>query len=145
MTFPSPGLDRVRRRRLVLRLALLAGLVVVLIGSALLWPRQRVDVLRVPTTGGDTSPSGVVAGRVAASRDGDLVCYSVAAPSGTALLVFPQGWAADRQLGLLDPSGTVLANRGDDVVVTGRPGALGAVPGCTGTGRVWTVSSLRTS
>ena len=137
-----PGLAWLRRRALVRRLALLGGLLVLLLGSALLWPRQQTGALTVPTTAAEPTASGVVRGTLAASRQGDRVCFRVATEDGAALLVLPDGWSADEQRSLLDRSGSSVAQPGDTVLVTGAPGAIGAVPGCAGEGRVWSVATV---
>lgn len=125
------------------RIALVAVLLAVLVASALLWPRQRTGALEVPTSDRPAAASGVVTGRLDATRDGDRVCFTVAADDGPALLVFPAGWGADAGLGLLDPTGVVVAPRGTVVRVVGEPGEVGRVSGCPGSGRVWTVSAVR--
>lgn len=132
--------------RLVVVLVVLGGLLVV---SAFLWPRQRTDVLDVVTTGHVVTPTGVLSGRLAASRSGDLVCFAVRGGTRAARLVLPTGYAASRNLGVLDPAGVVVALRGDDVRITGRPLTAGddrcAGLGSAGAARTWAVSSIRTS
>ncbi len=137
-----PGVRRLRRRSLIRRVVLLGALLGVLVLSALLWPRQQTGALRVPTTGAEPRTAGVVRGQLDASRQGDLVCFRVATDADDALLVLPTGWSADEQRALLDRSGAAVAQPGDTVLVTGTPGDVGSVPGCTGEGRVWAVASV---
>lgn len=137
-----PGVEKLRRRALVRRVVLLGGLLVLLLVSALLWPRQTTGPLSVPTSAVEPAAAGVVRGELAASRQGGRVCFRVATDDGDALLVLPAGWSADEQRSLLDRSGSSVAQPGDTVLVTGAPGAVGEVPGCPGEGRVWTVATV---
>ena len=137
-----PGVAALRRRSLLRRVAVLVSLLAVLIGLALLWPRAEPGGLAVPTaTAGD--PSGVLRGALQAERRGDTVCYSVTVRGATSVLRFAPGWSADRQLGLVDPSGAVVAQPGTTVVLTGAPGGTGVAAGCTDRGRLWTITAAR--
>lgn len=137
----SPAAERDRRRRRTVRLALIGALLLVLVGAALLWPRPTPGALRVPT-GERVDPAGVLQGRLAAARSGDLVCYTVATSTGIAVLRFEPGWSADERLGLRDTAGGVVAQPGDTVRALGVPGAVGTVDGCAARGRTWTVTSV---
>ena len=137
-----PGEARLRRRSLIRRAVLLGALLVLLIASALLWPRQQTGSLRVATTAAEPTAAGVVRGRLEAVRQGDRVCFRIATRTDDALLVLPTGWSADEQRALLDRSGSAVAQPGDTVLMTGTPGAVRALPGCTGEGRVWAVASV---
>lgn len=137
-----PGVEKLRRRALIRRAVLLGGLLVLLLVSALLWPRQSTGPLSVPTSSAEPTASGVVRGELAAARQGDRVCFRVETDGGDALLLLPAGWSADAQRSLLDRSGSSVAQPGDTVLVTGDPGEVGTVPGCSGEGRVWAVASV---
>ncbi|RIX27610.1 hypothetical protein [Amnibacterium setariae] len=138
----SPMVAKDRRRRRVRLLVLLAVLLGVLTAAALLRPAPQTGGLRVPVVGAAPDPTGVLRGAVSAERRGDVVCYSVAAANGTAVLRFPEGWSADERLGLRDASGGVVVQPGATVTMLGAPGPVGTVPGCDERGRVWTVTSV---
>jgi hypothetical protein len=59
------------------------------------------------------------------------------------LLEFPNGWSADRGLRLLDAAGQTRVRPGTVMAFLGAPGAVGTVAGCSGTGRIWTVTDVR--
>ena len=141
----SPGVRRLRRRRLVLQGVLVGALLVVLLASALLWPRSARSALTVPTAGRAVEPTGVLSGRLAAQRVGDRVCFRVTGGAADAQLVLPAGWGAGAALDLREPGDQVVARPGDEVRVVGRPSAADRIDGCPGTERVWSVSDLRTS
>ena len=122
---------------------LLAVLLVMLVVSALLWPRQRPGALRVPTSDRVASTSGAVSGILAATRVGNLVCFAVRHDGATSPLVLPRGWGSDDRLDLLDPTGFAAAQVGDRVKVTGSPGPSGTAPSCPDRGRLWTVASVQ--
>lgn len=141
--FDHAATRRLRRRSTVRQGVLVAALLIALALSALLWPRQRADVLPVPTSGRAAAAAGVVAGRLSAERWADRVCFAVTAASGTMPLVLPSGWAANESQGLVDPSGVVVGRPGAVVRVVGEPGSIGTAPGCPQRGRVWRVSAIR--
>jgi hypothetical protein len=128
----------VRIRRAVILVVLLG----VLATTAAFWPRATPGGLTVATTA-SVEPGGVLQGKVAAERSGDRVCYTVTSRGTTSVLRFVPGWSADAQLGLRDPSGLVVAQPGDTIVLLGRPGSIGSVAGCEQRGRIWTVTSIR--
>ena len=132
---------RVRRiRRLILAVGvLLLALVVV----ALLPQGLHRGALTVATAHSAGDASGVVQGRVSATRSGDRACFGLAAAQGPVLLVFPPGWSADPSLRLLDTAGQTRLRPGAVMAFLGAPGAVGTVPGCSGTGRIWTVTDVR--
>ncbi|WP_375388722.1 hypothetical protein [uncultured Amnibacterium sp.] len=137
-----PGVAKLRRRSLLRRVALAGALLLVLVGLAVLWPRAERGGLTVPTaTAGE--PTGVLRGALQAQRHGDVACYSVTVHGTTSVLRFAEGWSANPQLGLVDPSGAVIAQPGSTVVLTGEPGAVGTADGCTQQGRLWTISAAR--
>ncbi len=127
---------------LIRSFVILAVLLGVLAGAAVLWPKPLTGGLTVSTTA-SVDPSGVLKGPVSAVRPGDRVCYSITSGTTTSVLRFVPGWSADAQLGLRDASGLVVAQPGDTVVLLGRPGKVGAVAGCTQQGRIWTVTTVR--
>lgn len=127
---------------LIRRIAILVALLGVLALAAVFWPRPTPGGLTVSTTAA-VDPAGVLRGRVAATRTGDRVCFTTTANGTTSVLRFEPGWTADAQLGLRDPSGLVVAQPGDTIVLLGRPGKVGAVAGCEQTGRIWTVTTVR--
>ena len=139
----SPMGRSVRRRSTVRRVILVGALLVALLVVALFWPRPASGGLDVATVAGQTKPTGALQGALAAGRAGDRVCYSVTTRGSAAVLRFPAGWSADTRLGLRDPSGLVVAQPGDQVVLLGAPTAVGTLPGCSIRGRVWTVTSIR--
>lgn len=139
----SPVARSFRRRSIVRRALVVGGLLVALLVVALLWPRPTPGGLGVATVAGETKPTGVLQGSLAAGRAGDRVCYSVPTRGSTAVLRFPAGWSADARLGLRDPAGLVVAQPGDEVVLLGAPAAVGTLPGCPTRGRVWTVTTVR--
>lgn len=122
---------------------MVGALLVALVVGALLWPRPTPGGLSVATAPGETEPAGVLQGSLDADRAGDRVCYSLPTRGSTAVLRFPAGWSADARLGLRDPAGLVVAQPGDRVVLLGTPAAVGALPGCSTRGRIWTVTSVR--
>lgn len=136
-----PGAGRLERRRTLRRIAAVGALVVALLVSALLWPRQQAGGLRVATTD-DARASGVVRGELRGQRVGDRVCFGVRGTAGPALLLLPRGWSADERRALLDPGGAPIARPGDTVLVTGEPRPVGRIDGCPGSGRVWAVAAL---
>jgi hypothetical protein len=139
----SPVAAAHRRSVLIRRIVVLAVLLGVLVTAAVLWPKAQPGGLTVATTAA-VDPSGALQGKVAAVRAGDRVCFSVTRDGGASVLRFPPGWSSDAELDLRDPSGLVVAQPGDTLVLLGRPGAIGSVPGCTDRGRIWTVTSIRT-
>jgi hypothetical protein len=141
----SPGVDRMKRRALVVRLLVVAGLLSMLALTSLLWSEPPRGGLRVATAAGPVEPSGVLQGRLAASRAGDDACYSVTVRGTTAVLRFVDGWSAQERLAIVDPAGSVVARPGDTVTLLGRPSTIGTVAGCAGRGRIWTVTSARLS
>jgi hypothetical protein len=136
---------RMRERRLRRLLLTIGVLVLALAGVALLPQGQHPGVLAVATSdrSGRSAPNGVVQGPVTATRSGHLVCFSVAAAQGRVLLELPPGWSADARLRLLDASGQTRVRPGAAMAFLGSPGSVGAVPGCSGTGRIWFVSDVR--
>lgn len=137
-------MERDLRRRGLIRRAIAVGvLLVALVAVALLWPRPDTGGLRVATVSGQPAPTGVLRGALSGTREGDRVCYSVPSDGSTAVLRFTDGWTADPRLGLRDPSGLVVAQPGDEVVLLGAPAAVGTAAGCPTRGRVWTVTSVR--
>lgn len=142
MSMYSPAAERDRRRRLVRRLVIIGVLLAVLVLTAVFWPKPTRGGLSVATVGA-TDPNGVLQGTLVASRSGDHVCFSIAGKGGTSVLRFVPGWSADAKLDLRDPSGAVVAQPGDAPVLLGRPGPVGSVPGCSASGRIWTVTSVR--
>ncbi|MGN6742776.1 MAG: hypothetical protein ACTHJL_05695 [Amnibacterium sp.] len=141
----SIAVQRLRARRLRRMLLLLAVLVVAVIGASLLPQGQHAGAYRVPTSdrAGSGTPTGVVQGPLRAARSGGTVCFTVAASQGRVLLVSPPGWSADRSLRLLDAGGQTRATDGATMAFLGTPGATGALPGCSGTGRLWYVDDVR--
>lgn len=139
----SPVAASFRRRTIVRRVVAVGVLVAVLVVVALLWPRPQRGGLDVSTASGTTTPAGVLQGPLAADREAGRACYSLTSRGTTAVLRFAEGWSADTRLGLRDPSGLVVAQPGDDVVLLGAPATVGRVPGCTARGRIWTVTSVR--
>jgi hypothetical protein len=136
--------EKARRRRRTARIAALVLLVLALAAAAMLWPkpsRGALSVASVSTAG----PTGVVRGVLAASRSGDRVCYALTADGTTAVLRFVPGWSADKRLGLRDPSGAVVALPGDTLVLLGAPASIGTVAGCSLSGRIWTVTGIKSS
>jgi len=132
---------RVRRiRRLILTVGVL---LLALVGVALLPQGLHRGALTVATADGAAPASGVVQGRVSATRSGDRACFSVAAAQGRVLLEFPEGWSADTGLRLLDAAGQTRVRPGTVMAFLGVPGAVGTVPGCAGSGRIWTVTDVR--
>ena len=134
--------ERDRRRRRTGRIVGLVVLVAALAVAALLWPRPTTGALTVASVG-TVAPTGVLQGEISATRSGDRVCYSIAAKSGTAVLRFAPAWSADALRGLRDPSGLVVAQPGDTLVILGAPSSVGSVAGCTQRGRIWTVTSIK--
>jgi hypothetical protein len=134
--------EKARRRRRTARIAGLVLLVLALLATALLWPKPSRGALSVASVS-TADPTGVVRGVLAASRSGDRVCYAVTAHGTTAVLRFVQGWSADSRLGLRDPSGGVVAQPGDTLVLLGAPGSVGTVAGCSQPGRIWTVTGIK--
>lgn len=132
-----------RRRALVIRLVVLAGLVVVLVLAALLSPQTPRGGLDVATTSASVEPAGVLQGALVASRRGDQACYSMTVRGMRSVLRFVPGWSANDDLGLIDPSGAVVAPPQSTVVLLGRPGAVGSVAGCSEQGRIWTITSAQ--
>jgi hypothetical protein len=139
----SPVAAAFRRRTIIRRSIAVAVLVAVLVVVALLWPRPQRGGLDVATAPGATAPTGVLQGALVAKRQADRACYSLTSRGTTSVLRFAEGWSADTRLGLRDPSGLVVAQPGDDVVLLGAPAAVGTLPGCTARGRIWTVTSVR--
>jgi hypothetical protein len=133
---------RVRRIR---RLLLAVGvLLLALAGVALLPQGLHRGALTVATADDDAGDaSGVAQGRVSATRSGDRACFTVAAAQGRVLLEFPNGWSADRGLRLLDAAGQTRVRPGTVMAFLGAAGAVGTVAGCSGTGRIWTVTDVR--
>jgi hypothetical protein len=132
---------RVRRIR---RLLLAVGvLLLALAGVALLPQGLHRGALTVATADGAGDASGVAQGRVSATRSGDRACFTVAAAQGRVLLEFPNGWSADRGLRLLDAAGQTRVRPGTVMAFLGAPAAVGTVAGCSGTGRIWTVTDVR--
>ena len=138
----SPMAEKARRRRRTTRIAALALLVLALIAAALLWPKPGRGALTVASASA-VAPTGVVQGALAASRSGDRVCFAVTLHGTTAVLRFVPGWSADARLGLRDPSGAVVAQPGDRLVLLGAPASVGRVAGCSQPGRIWTVSGIK--
>jgi hypothetical protein len=138
-----PGVDRIRRRALVVRLVVLAALVVVLVLTVVLWPKPERGGLQVATVAGAVEPTGVLQGKLVASRDGDNACYSITVRGTTSVLQFVDGWSAEQKLALVDPSGAVVAQPGATVILLGKPGAVGSVAGCGGSGRIWSITSAQ--
>jgi len=139
-----PGVAKARRRALIARFVVLGVLLAVLVLLAALWPRPEPGGLTVPTSATAVEPAGVLQGRVAAVRRGERACYSVTAGGRTSVLRFVPGWSADDALGLVDPTGAVVAQPGSTVVLLGAPASTGSVEGCTERGRVWTITAVRT-
>ncbi|HEV7624818.1 MAG TPA: hypothetical protein VGO26_11820 [Amnibacterium sp.] len=138
----------VRRLRVqrVRRLLLIIGVLVLALGGVALLPQgQHRGTFRVATSDRNAGhgPTGVVQGRVTATRSGDRVCFSVAAAQGRVLLVLPRGWSADDRLRLLDDAGQALVPPGAVMAFLGAPGSIGTVAGCTGEGRIWYVTDVR--
>ena len=132
---------RVRRvRRLLLALGVL---LLALVAVALLPQGLHRGGLAVATADVASDASGVVQGRVSAARNGDRACFAVAAVQGRVLLVFPPGWSADTGLRVRDAAGQTRLRPGTVMAFLGSPGAVGGVPGCSGTGRIWTVTDVR--
>jgi hypothetical protein len=127
---------------LIRRIVILAALLGVLATAAVFWPRATPGGLRVSTTA-SVDPAGVLKGRVSATRSGDRACFTITGSGTTSVLRFVPDWSADTQLGLRDPSGLVVAQPGDTIVLLGRPGKVGSVAGCTDRGRIWTVTTVR--
>lgn len=145
MTMHSPAAEKDRRRRLIVRASIAAALLVVLVVAALLWPKPTRGALSVATVR-SAEPAGVLQGELTGTRVDDHVCYAVGAADGTtSVLRFVTGWSADTRLGLRDASGAVVAQPGETIVLLGRPGAVGSVQGCAQRGRIWTVTSVRSS
>jgi hypothetical protein len=132
---------RDRRRRRTGRIVGLVLLVLALAAAALFWPRPTKGALDVSSIAA-VAPTGLLQGQMAAARSGDRVCYSIAAKGTTAVLRFVPGWSADALLGLRDPSGLVVAQPGDTLVILGAPASVGTVTGCPRRGRIWTVTSI---
>jgi hypothetical protein len=143
MTMYSPAAEKDRRRRLIVRISIVVGLLVILVIAALLWPKPTPGGLSVATVR-DAEPAGVLQGELTATRTGDHVCYAITGSDGGAsVLRFVSGWSADARLDLRDASGGVVAQPGDTVVALGKPGAVGTVKGCMQRGRIWTVTSVK--
>ena len=82
-------------------------------------------------------------GTLTASRDGDDACYSITVRGTTSVLRFIDGWTAQEGLGLVDPSGAVIARPGATVILLGEPAQIGSVAGCGERGRIWTITSAQ--
>lgn len=134
---------RLRVRRIRRLLVAVGVLLLALVGVALLPQGLHRGALTVATVDGARDASGVVQGRVSASRSGDRACFTVASTQGPVLLEFPSGWSADIGLRLLDAAGQTRVRPGTVMAFLGAPGAIGAIAGCSGTGRVWTVTDVR--
>ena len=145
MTGFDVAVRRMRARRLRRLLLIIGVLVLVLLGVALLPQGQHRGTLSVATVDGGAgqAPTGVAQGVVTATRSGDRACFAVAAAQGRVLLVLPPGWSADDRLQLLDDAGQTRVRPGATMAFLGSPGAVGRVPGCSGTGRIWTVTDVR--
>lgn len=141
----SVAVKRLRARRLRRLLTILAVLVAALVLVALLPQGQHHGGYAVPTSdrAAQLAPTGVVQGPLHAERSGSTVCFSVDAAQGRVLLVLPPGWSADRSLRLLDAGGQTRAMAGATMAFLGAPGTTGALPGCSGTGRLWYTSDVR--
>lgn len=134
---------RLRLRRIRRLLVTVGVLLLALVGVALLPQGLHRGALAVATADSPGDASGVVQGRVSASRSGDRACFTVAAAHGRVLLEFPNGWSADSGLRLLDAAGQTRVRPGTVMAFLGAPGAVGSVAGCPGTGRIWTVTDVR--
>jgi hypothetical protein len=134
---------RLRVRRIRRLLIAVGVLLLALVGVAMLPQGLHRGALTVATVDGHGKASGVVQGRLAATRSGDRACFTVAAAQGRVLLEFPAGWSADSGLRLLDAAGQTRARPGTVLAFLGAPGAVGTVAGCRGTGRVWAVTDVR--
>jgi predicted anti-sigma-YlaC factor YlaD len=130
---------------IVRAVVVLAVLVAVLVVSVVLWPKARPGALAVATTTASVAPGGVLQGTIAAARSGDRVCFSATHGGSTSVLRFPSGWSSDSRLDLRDAAGGVVAQPGDTLIMLGRPGAIGSLPGCSVEGRIWTITSVRTA
>jgi hypothetical protein len=139
-----PGVEGARRRRRTRRLILVGALLAVLIAAGLLSPRATTGGLAVPTSTTAARAAGVFQGPLRAQRTGDRVCFSVATGNGTAFLVLPAGWSADRELDLLDTTGGVRVQRGGTALYVGTPLHRTAPAPCRGSGRTWAVQDVRT-
>ncbi len=134
---------RLRLRRIRRLLVTVGVLLLALVGVALLPQGLHRGALAVATADRPGAASGVVQGRVSASRSGDRACFTVAAAQGRVLLEFPAGWSAGTDLRLLDAAGQTRVRPGTVMAFLGSPRAAGAVAGCRGTGRIWAVTDVR--
>jgi hypothetical protein len=138
-----PGVARIKRRGLIVRLVVLAALLAVLVLMILLWPKAAKGGLQVATVTGTVQAGGVLQGTLVGSRDGDNACYSMTVRGTTSVLQFVDGWSAKQDLGLVDPAGAVVAKPGGSIILLGEPGSIGSVAGCGERGRIWTITSAQ--